>query len=93
MNTKYNQSQKKTTTRNITKHCPQHNGPKAVSTLTHTTPLVQSKSFKKLWNVGQTSALLAKCEKYIYVEEIHVKTLTNPCSDFALQCINFGKSI
>ena len=38
------------------KHCQRHNGPKALSTLTHSIPSVQSKSFTKLWNLGQTSA-------------------------------------
>ena len=32
------------------------NVPKSLSTLTHSTPLVQSRSFNKLWNLGQTSA-------------------------------------
>ena len=27
------------------KHCQRHNGPKALSTLTHSTPLVQSRNF------------------------------------------------
>ena len=31
-------------------------GPKALSTVTHLTPLVQSRSFVKFWNLGQTSA-------------------------------------
>ena len=46
------------------KHC--HNGPKALSTLTHSTSLVQNRSFNKLWYLGQTSAwlCLAKGEKY-----------------------------
>ena len=47
------------------KLCQRQNRPKALSTLTHSTPLVQSKSFNKLWNFGQTSAwfCLAKGEK------------------------------
>ena len=38
----------------IFKHCQRHNGPKALSTLIHSTPLVQSRSFNKLWNLDQT---------------------------------------
>ena len=38
------------------KHCQRHSGPKTLSTLTQSTPLVQSRSFKKFWNLGQTSA-------------------------------------
>ena len=34
------------------KHCQRHNDPKALSTFTKTTPLVQSRSFNKLWNLG-----------------------------------------
>ena len=30
------------------KHCQMHNAPKALSTLNHSTPLVQSRSFNKL---------------------------------------------
>ena len=37
-------------------HCQRHNGHKALSTLTHLTHLVQSRSFNKLWNLSQTSA-------------------------------------
>ena len=39
---------KKKTNQHLTKHCPRHNGPKALSTLTHSTPLIQSRSFNKL---------------------------------------------
>ena len=35
------------------KLCQRHNGPKALSTLTHSTPLVQSRSFNKLCSVWQ----------------------------------------
>ena len=35
------------------KHCQRHNGPKTLSTLTQSTPLVQNRSFNKLWNLGQ----------------------------------------
>ena len=38
------------------KHCQRHNGPKALSTLTHSTPLVQSRNINKLWNFYQTLA-------------------------------------
>ena len=38
------------------KHCQRHNGPEVLSNLTHSTPSVQSRSFNKLWNLGQTSA-------------------------------------
>ena len=65
------------------KHC--HNGPKALSTSTHSTPLVQSRSFNKLWYLGQTSAwlCLAKGENYTrQLWQIHVATLTNPCRKF-----------
>ena len=51
------------------KTCQRHNGPKALSTLTRSTLLVQGRSFKafKLWNLGQTSArfCFAKGKKYI----------------------------
>ena len=53
------------------------------------TPLHQSRSFKRLWNLGQTSAwfCLAKGKKYIeQLWQIHVTTWTN-------SCINFDKSI
>ena len=50
----------------IQKHCQRHNRPKALSMLIHSTPLVQNRSFNKLWNLGETSAwfCLAKGEKY-----------------------------
>ena len=32
----------------IQKHCQRHNGPKALSTLTQSTPLVESRSFNKI---------------------------------------------
>ena len=64
------------------KNCQRHNGPKALSTLTHSTPLVQSSTcFNKLWILGQTSAWFcsAKGKKYIeHLWQIHVTTLTNP---------------
>ena len=49
------------------KHCKRHNRPKVLSTLNHSTPLVQSRSFNKLWNLGQTSTwfCLSKGNKYI----------------------------
>ena len=34
--------------RQIQKHCQRHNGPTVLNTLTHSTPLVQSRSFNKL---------------------------------------------
>ena len=50
----------------IQKHCQRHIRPKALSMLTHSTPLVQSRSFNKLWYLGQTSWFcLAKGENYI----------------------------
>ena len=65
-------------------------GTKALlSTLTHSTPSVQSRSFNKLWNLGQSSAWLyfVKGEKYIgELWQIHATTERN-------SCINFGKSI
>ena len=51
-------------------------------------PLYQSRSFKRLWNLGQTSAwfCLAKGKKFIeQLWQIHVTTWTN-------SCINFDKS-
>ena len=39
----------------LKKHCKRHDGPKALSTLTYITPLVQSRSFNKLWNLGRNS--------------------------------------
>ena len=59
------------------------------STLTHSTPSVQSRSFNKLWNLGQSSAwpYLVKGEKYIgELWQIHATSERN-------SCINFGKSI
>ena len=49
---------------------------KALRTLTHSTPLVQSRSSNKLWNLDQTFAyfFLAKGEKYIEHWQIHVTT-------------------
>ena len=35
-----------------------YNGRKALKTLTHSTPLVQSRGFNKPWNLGQISACL-----------------------------------
>ena len=67
------------------KHCQRHNGPKAFSTLTHSTPSVQSRSINKLWNLGQTSAwfCLAKSKKYIeQLWQIYVTTFTNPWGNF-----------
>ena len=51
----------------LVKHCQKHNGPMSMSTLTHSTPLAQSRSFNKLRNLGQTLAwfCLVKSEKYI----------------------------
>ena len=48
------------------KHCQRNSGTKALSTSTHSTLLVQSRSFNKHWNLGQISAwfCLAKGEKY-----------------------------
>ena len=57
------------------KHCQGHHGPKALSTVTHSIPLVQSRSFNKLWNIGKTSAwfCLSKGEKYVEkVWQIHI---------------------
>ena len=45
------------------KHCQRHDGPKALSILTQSTPLVQNRSFNKLWNLGQTSAWLVNVRK------------------------------
>ena len=48
------------------KHCKRHDGhDRALSTLTHITPSVQSRSFNKLWNLGRTSVrfCLAKFTK------------------------------
>ena len=64
------------------RHCQMHNGPKALSTSTHSTPFVQSRSFNNLWNPGQTSArfCLEKGKKYMWqFRHIHV---TNPHSNF-----------
>ena len=57
------------------KHRQRHNGPKALSTLTHTTPLIQSRNFKKLRIFGQISACF-----YLTKSRKHIKQLlTNPC--------------
>ena len=60
------------------KHCQRHNGTKALSTLTHSTPLVQSRSFNKFSILGQIWAwvLVGKGQ------EIHSTTLTNPSNNF-----------
>ena len=44
-----------------------HNGVKALSTLTQSTPLYQSRSFNNLWYLGQTSAwfCFARGEEYM----------------------------
>ena len=59
----------------VKKHCQRHNGTKALSTLTHSTPLVLTES-STAW------FCLAKGEKYIeHLCQIHVTTLTNPWSN------------
>lgn len=66
------------------KTLPKAQWTQALTTLTHSTPLVQSRSFNKLWNLGQTSVwfCLARGEKYVeQLWQIHVTTLTNPCSN------------
>ena len=60
------------------------------------TPLAQKRSFNKLWNLGQISSwcCLAKGEKYIeHLWQIHVKTLTNPSSNFYKSMKNLNKSM
>ena len=44
-----------------------HNGPKALSALTNSMPLVQSRNFNKFGNLGQNSACfcLAKGQEYM----------------------------
>ena len=67
-------------------HCQM---PKALSSWTHSRHLVESRSFKTLWNLGQTSVWFCKAKAEKYIEQfwqIHVTTLTNPC-------INFDKSM
>ena len=39
----------------IESHCQRHDRPKALSTLSRSTLLVQSRNFEKLWYLGQTS--------------------------------------
>ena len=46
---------------------------KAFSVLIHSTPLVQSRNFNKLWNLGQTSSWFCLA--------IHRTTLTNPSNN------------
>ena len=46
---------------------------KALSALIHSTPLVQSRNFNKLWNLGQTSSWFCLA--------IHRTTLTNPSNN------------
>ena len=59
------------------KHRQRHNGPKALSTLTHTTPLIQSRNFKKLPIFGQISASF-----YLTKSRKHIKQLlTNLCTN------------
>ena len=36
----------------VKKHCQMHNRPNVLSALNQSTPLVQSRSFDKLWNLG-----------------------------------------
>ena len=47
------QSQKRLVSGLVLIHCQGHNGSKALRTLTHSTPLVQSRSSNKLWNLDQ----------------------------------------
>ena len=62
---------------NINRHYQRHNGPKALSALTQSTPLIQSRSFNIFLNLGQTSACFFRqfCQ-------IHISTLANPYSNF-----------
>ena len=50
-----------------TKTKKRHNGPKALSALTNSMPLVQSRNFNKFGNLGQNSACfcLAKGQEYM----------------------------
>ena len=78
------------------KHCQRHNRPKKLSTLTHSTPPVQSKSFNKHWKLGQTSAFFCSANGEKYKEQlwqIHVTTLTNASSNFENPCNTFTKSM
>ena len=43
--------------------CQRHNWPNALSTWTQSTPLVQNRSFNKIWNLGQASAWLVNVRK------------------------------
>ena len=65
------------TTPNSRKHCQKHNGPKALSTLTHATPLALNRSSNKLLYLGKTSAWIF----FGKGREIHRTTLTNPCNN------------
>ena len=57
-----------------------HTGHKALRTLIHSTPLVQNRSFKKLWNLGKTSARfclakpLALCGKVLRVKSCYMES-------------------
>ena len=68
------------------KHCERRNVPKALSTLTHSTTSVQSRSFNKLWNLSQLQLGIVW-----QLRQIHVTTLTT----LQLWQIhsNFGKSM
>ena len=55
-------------------HCQRHNGPKALRTLTNSTsPLGQSTSFDKFWNLDQTLAYFFGKRRKLH------RTLTNSC--------------
>ena len=62
----------------LTKYPQRHKGSKVLRTLTHSTPLVQSRSFNKFSILGQIWAwvLVGKGQ------EIHRTTLTNPSNNF-----------
>ena len=80
----------------INKHCQRHNRPKALGTLTHSTPFVQGKSFNKLWNLNQTSPWYCLAKSKIYWEQlsqIHVTTLKIHETTSANPCNNLEKSI
>ena len=61
----------------LVKHYQRHSGPKTLSTLTHSTPLVQSRSFNKPWNLGQLGFV---CQRAINIKNNNIDK--NPCYNF-----------
>ena len=66
----------------LLKYCQTHNGSKALSTLAHSTSLVQSRSFNNHWSKF-TLVLFDKGQQNSYnnIEKPHVTNITKECSN------------